>query len=128
MPNNNKFAIILQAGAEGHEQHARAFHSLLYAKELREKQYDVRLVFDGAGTEWIAQWSRPDEQEGQDKALAGLFQSMKQQGLTYAICDFCSGAFNVKDKLPDGEPLEAQYMDHPSVATLVEDGYQVWIL
>ena len=46
-----KIAIILQAGAEGHEGMGRLLHSPLYSKELHERGHDVRLVFDGAGTE-----------------------------------------------------------------------------
>ena len=123
----SKVAIILQAGAAGHEQLARALHSILYAKELQEKGHEVRLVFDGAGTEWLARWSEP-QNEG-DAHLGALFRSVKDAGLVYSVCDYCSGAFRVRDRLvAAGEPLEGQYMDHPSVASLVEDGYQVWIL
>lgn len=123
----SKVAIILHAGTGNHEQQARAFHSLVYAKELQERGSEVRLVFDGAGTEWLARWNDPQDEH--DKQLAGFFQAVKQDGLVYSVCDFCSGAFQVRDKLvAAGEPLVAQYMNHPSVASLVDEGFQVWIL
>ena len=53
----NKFAIILQAGPGTHESHARMFRSMVYAKEFRESGHEVRLIFDGAATAWLAKWS-----------------------------------------------------------------------
>lgn len=125
---DTKIAIILQAGVEGHEGMARLLHSLLYSKELHERGNDVRLVFDGAGTEWAARLHQPGGDE-QIQRLAGLFAELKDGGVAYEICDYCSGAFGVKEQLQsNGAPLAAQYMDHPSVASLVEEGYRIWIL
>ena len=120
----SKVAIILQAGPGSHESHARMFHSLVYSKELNEKGHEVRLVFDGASTEWLAKWGDP--QDSDDRMMAGLFNQLKDGGLVYSVCDFCSGAFNVRDKLvANGEPLVAEYMNHPSVAALIDDGFQL---
>ena len=47
-------------------------HSLLYSKELHERGHDVRLVFDGAGTEWAARLHQPDGDE-KIQRLSGLF-------------------------------------------------------
>jgi hypothetical protein len=100
------------------------FHSMLYSKELKEKGHEVRLVFDGASTEWLAKWGDP--QDNDDRMMAGFFGQLKDAGLTYVVCDFCSGAFNVHDKLTaQGEPLVAEYMNHPSVAGLVDEGFQL---
>ncbi len=122
-----KVAIILQAGAETHEGRARALHALLYTKELIEEGITARLVFDGAGSEWAAKLILPESP--QEKGLAALFQGLKAAGASYDICDYCSGAFHVKDKLQAADiPLSGQYMNHPSIATLVKEGYQVWVL
>lgn len=122
-----KMAIILQAGTETHEGLARALHSLLYSKELREHGADVRLVFDGAGTGWLAEFHKAATPQA--KGLGKLFDELKQEGVTYEVCDYCSGAFGVRDELSAyGEALSAQYLDHPSIAGLVEDGYQLLVL
>ncbi len=122
-----RIAIVLQAGIESHEGMARALHSLLYAKELTERGSTVRLVFDGAGTAWLAEWHKGGTPAAQRMSV--LFEQLKGLGAAYEVCDFCSGAFGVKDELKGhDEPLVAQYMDHPSLASLVDDGYQVWIL
>ncbi len=123
----SKFAIILQAGPGTHESHARMFHSMVYARELRETGHDVRLVFDGAATEWLGRWGNP--QNDDDRGMGGFFTQLKDAGLAYAVCDFCSGVFKVRDQLKQqGEPLEAAYMNHPSIARLVGDGFQLLVL
>ena len=124
---DTKIAIILQAGAETHEGLARALHALLYTKELVEEGITARLVFDGAGSEWAAKLIAPESP--QEKALAGIFTGLKDAGVAYEICDYCSGAFHVKEKLQAADvPLSGQYMNHPSIASMVKDGYQIWIL
>jgi hypothetical protein len=122
---NAKVAVILQAGTETHEGLARALHALLYTRELRERGGDARIVFDGAGTGWLARFRNPDDDS--TKRLAALFQGLKDDGLVYEVCDFCSGAFQVREQLTD-EPMSGKYMDHPSIADLVDEGYHIWIL
>lgn len=125
MAIDRKVAIVLQAGTESHEGLARALHSLLYTKELTERGGEARLVFDGAGTEWLAAIRKGETDT--TKQLGQLFDGLKQAGVVYEVCDFCSGAFGVKEELRD-EPMSAKYMDHPSVADLVENGYEIWTL
>ena len=121
-----KMLIILQAGTESHEGRARALHSVLYAKELAEAGATIRLVFDGAGTGWLARWIK---NEGAGSRAAAVFAELRLAGLAYEVCDYCAGAFDVREDLTDaGEALSGAYMDHPSIAAHVADGFQVWIL
>ncbi len=122
-----KLAIILQAGPGSHESHARMFHSMVYSKELYEAGHEVRLIFDGASTEWLAKWGDP--QDGDDRLMGGFFDQLKDAGLTYIVCDFCAGAFRVRDRLAaQDEPLVAEYLNHPSIASLVDEGFQIVVL
>ncbi len=122
-----RFAIILQAGAETHEGMARALHALLYARELSERGATCRLIFDGAGSEWAAKLLAPESDP--ERRMARLFEGMRSQGIAYEVCDYCSGAFQVREKLQAaGAPLSGAYMDHPSIADLVLDGYQLVVL
>lgn len=119
-----KIAIILQAGPGTHENLARAFHAMVYSKELKERGHQVSLVFDGASTEWLARWAHPENES--DVMMARLFGELKEAGLAYSVCDFCSVSFGVRDELQEhGEPLVAEYMDHPSVVDLVEEGFHL---
>ncbi|MDO8489502.1 MAG: DsrE family protein [Candidatus Omnitrophota bacterium] len=120
-----KFAIVLQAGKETHEGMARALHALLYATELKEKGYDVVLIFDGAGTEWAEELSNPDSQS----KLLPMYQSLKKTGVVEVICDFCSLAFGVNDKLKNRQAnLVSEYQGHPSIEKWIRRGYVLIIL
>lgn len=123
--SDKKFAIILQAGKETHEGMARAVHVLLYAGELKEKGYEVVLIFDGAGTEWAEELSDPNSQS----KLLPMYNAFKKMGIQEIICDFCAGAFGVKEKLHTRQcPLISEYKGHPSIAKWVKKGYQLFIL
>ncbi len=120
-----KYLIILQAGRGTHEGMARAVHSLLYTKELKEHGHEVRLIFDGAGTEWVGEWSR---QESDDK-LRPMYLDLKEKGVTEDVCDYCAGAFSVKEQLKKNEVgMVSDYQGHPSIAKWADQGYQILIL
>ena len=123
--SHQKFLIILQAGTESHEGMARAVHALLYSKELKENGHDVILVFDGAGTEWIHEWSNPNST---DKLLRS-YKELKAAGVTEIIGDYCAYAFHAKKDLKERNvPLTREYQGHPSIAKWVNQGYQLVIL
>lgn len=118
--------IVLPAGTESHEGRARALHSVLYATELRQAGATVRLVFDGAGTGWLARWMSA---EGAVSRAGRLFADLRADNLSYEVCDYCAGAFDVREELVEaGEPLAGAHLDHPSVAAHVAEGFAVWIL
>ncbi len=120
-----KYLVILQASKETHEGMARAVHALLYTQELKEHGHDVVLVFDGAGTEWAEEWTKPDS----TNKLTPMYQQLHKLGITEIICDFCAGAFQVKDQLQERKlPLFAEFQGHPSIAKWVDQGYQIIVL
>jgi len=122
---NEKFAIVLQAGKESHEGMARAFHAFLYAKEFSEKGYEVVLIFDGAGTEWVEELSDPDSAS----PLKSTYDDFRENGLLQVICDYCAASFNVKGELIKRNiTLSSEYLGHPSIAHWVEEGYRLIIL
>lgn len=124
-PKAGKYLVILQAGRESHEGMARAVHAFLYARELKEHGHEVRLVFDGAGTEWAEELSNP----ASESKIKPMYNEFKKQGISETICDFCAGAFGVKEKLQGREfPLTAGYEGHPSIAQWADQGYQILIL
>ena len=117
--------MILQAGKEGHEGSARAAHAFLYARELKEHGHEVVLIFDGAGTEWAEELSNPQS----TSFLKSSYEVVKAQGIVEIICDYCAGAFKVKEPLIERQqPLVGEYEGHPSIARLVDEGYQLIVL
>lgn len=124
-PKAGKYLVVLQAGKETHEGMARAVHAFLYARELKEHGHEVRLVFDGAGTEWAEGLSNP----ASESKIKPMYEEFKKQGISEVICDFCAGAFGVKEQLQGRElPLAAGYEGHPSIAQWADQGYEVLIL
>lgn len=120
-----KYLVILQAGKETHEGMARAVHALLYSKELKEHGHEVKLVFDGAGTEWAIEWLNP---ESTDK-LKPMYEELKKSGITQIICDFCATAFNVKEGLDKAKvTTTSEYQGHPSIAKWADEGYEIIVL
>ena len=122
---SGKYLVILQAGKESHEGMARAVHALLYSKELREHGHEVVLVFDGAGTEWVSEWTNPKS----DDKLKTAYEELRKAGVVQVICDFCANAFQVKEKLKtQGQEFAAEYQGHPSIAKFADQGYQLVVL
>ena len=122
-PAPQKYLIILQAGTESHEGTARTVHALLYAQELKDSGYDVTLVFDGAGTEWAKALRDPENK------LHGAYQKLREAGVTQIICDYCAGAFKVKEDLKDEDvPLVGDFKGHPSIVKYIKQGYQLVVL
>ena len=119
-----KFAIILQAGTESHEGLARALHALLYSMELKEGGHPVVLIFDGAGTGWARAMRDPNNK------LHAKYTELEKLGIVEEICDFCSGAFKVKDDLKKqgNVPFASEFGGHPSIKKWVDQGYEIVIL
>jgi hypothetical protein len=112
-----KVAIIVLAGTGSHADRGRVFNALEATKEFVENGDEARLVFDGAGTEWIP------ELEDVDHDFHGLYAEVRD---TVNVCDFCADAFGVGDDVDDSEvPRIDEYDGHPSVRSFVEDGYEV---
>lgn len=115
-----KYAIIVQAGE--HEL-ARALHGLLYARELSEGGHTVRLLFDGAGTGWIAKMEDPGWKYHE------AYRWVKDRGLIAGVCQYCSTAYGATQAARQGGLLLlGEASGHPSLLPLVNEGYQLLVL
>lgn len=56
----NKVAVVVLAGTESHADLGRIVNALGTAKEFKEAGDEVQVIFDGAGTEWVAELSNPE--------------------------------------------------------------------
>lgn len=114
----SKAAIIVLAGTVGHDNLGRAVNALMSASEFKEAGDDTTIVFDGAGTQWVPELMNPDSEA--HKLFAGVRDKVA------GACSYCAGAFGVRDKIEElGVPLLDEYKKHPSVRSLMADGYQV---
>jgi hypothetical protein len=87
---------------------------------------EVTVVFTGAGTRWVAEFSDPDHW------LRRAFDLVHQQGLldlvqdqVAGVCKACAVSFGVRDEVEaSGMPLLSEYKGHQSLRKLVRDGYE----
>lgn len=110
-------AIIILAGAETHADLGRVVNGLQTAKEFSQAGDAVELIFDGAGTEWITELEDPEHD------LHQLYLEVKDEA---QACDHCVSAFG-QDAPVEASGIERveSFDGHPSVRTLVEQGYEV---
>jgi len=120
-----KAAVIILAGTDSHADQGRLANGLETAKEFAETDGDeVELIFDGAGTQWIP------ELEDEDSDYHELYQTVRELYQTVrddtSVCDYCAGAFGVDDVVNDAGLVTLDDHDgHPSIRSLVADGYEV---
>ena len=120
-----KYAIILLADTDTHEGLTRADQAMLYAIELKEAGFDVKLIFEGSGTRWAEELTRPNGKS----PLIPQFREMTKLGVRSEACDFCSEAFDVKTPLRDRKfKLVSEYKGHPSIVALSKKGYRILVL
>jgi len=113
-----KVAMVVLADTETHEDLGRVVNALEGVKELKEANEEVALIFDGAGTKWVAELSNPEHR------LHGLFQAVRDT--IAGACSYCATAFGVKEQVQAcGVPLLAEFEQHPSLRRWIRDGYQV---
>ena len=113
-----KAAIVLLADTDTHEAMGRMANALTTAREFQEAGDETKLIFDGAGTKWVAELSNPEHKY--HRALDEVRDSVE------GACAYCSKAFGVKDQVEAANvPLLDDFSGHPSLRSLISDGYQV---
>ena len=113
-----KIAVVVLADAESHADMGRLANALETAKEAKEAGDSVQIIFDGAGTRWIPAL------ENSEHRLHSLYRAIRD--VISGACAFCAAAFEVKDEVKQsGIPLLSDYEGHPSLRTLVVEGYSV---
>ena len=111
-----KILIVVLAGKETHEGMGRLSNALVMAKELHEAHHTVKIIFDGAGTEWLPEITK------EDSHFYKIYSEVED--LIVGACDFCANAFKVKEEIKDVKLLP-EFMGHPSFKKYIEEGYQI---
>ena len=110
-------AIVVLADTETHEDRGRLRNALETAREFKDAGDEVKVIFDGAGTKWIPEASKPENRYHE------LYMSLKDQSLA---CKYCASAFGVTAGIQaEGVSLLDEYNGHPSLRKLVSQGYQI---
>lgn len=114
----SKAAIIVLADTESHADMGRAFNALVAAKEFKESGDEVRLVFDGAGTKWPGTLASPEHLAHE------AYQAVSD--VVAGACGYCAKAFEAEGSVESAHVhVLDEYEGHPSIRSLVSEGYQV---
>lgn len=110
-------AIIVLAGTDGPSDLGRVANALQTAKEFDDGGDSVELIFDGAGTQWVP------ELADEDHDYHSLYASVEEHA---QACKYCANSYDVDDQVEDeGVPLSGESDGHPSIRSLVSDGYEI---
>ncbi|WP_138429203.1 DsrE family protein [Fodinibius saliphilus] len=113
-----KVAVVVLAGTDSHESLGRVVNALELTKELQDHNEEVKLIFDGAGTEWIP------ELEDENHDAHPLYKAVKAN--IHGACRFCAKAFEVFKEIKKTDiDLLDEYDQHPSLRNFIADGYQI---
>ncbi len=117
----SKAAFIILAAGDTHESLGRVVNAFMGALEYaKESGGEARIIFDGAGTQAAAEFSKKDHKYNE------LFE--KVRGQIEGACSYCAGAFEVTDKIKEANiTLIDEFKGHPSFKKLIDDGYQVLV-
>ena len=114
----SKVAIVVLAEEGNHDALGRIVNALEFAKELKEKDHEVGIIFAGAGTTFIPAL------ENKDHKAHGIYKSVED--VIDGACEFCSNAFGVLDEVKKTNiELLSEFDNHPSLEKYIAQGYQV---
>ncbi len=111
-----KKAIILLSGEK---EHAKAFHALLYALDLNEYGFEVKLYFDGESTAWLRKLKEPNEK------LMQYFDQAMEKGLFDTACYYCAHAFKSIEQPKSLNVKLSSEGSHIPVGEMAKEGYEI---
>ena len=95
-------------------------HVLLNALDLKERDFDVKVIIEGTATTQVA------ELADESKPFANLYKRVLDACLIDCVCEACSNQTASQDSaLEQGLALCNEMSGHPSVGRYIEDGYEV---
>lgn len=113
----SKAAFIILAAGDTHESLGRVVNALMGALEYVEAGDPAQVVFDGAGTQAVAELAKPDHKYHE------LLEKVRSK---ITVCSYCAEAYEMTEKIKAANlPLVDEFKGHPSFRKLVEAGYHV---
>jgi hypothetical protein len=114
-----KAALVVLADTESPGDLGRVVNALTASKEFMEAGEEIRMVFDGAGTKWVAELGRPEHLYNE------LFEEVKHT--VDGACACCARTFGVTSEIRSQgiHLLRDDHREHPSLRDLASSGYAV---
>jgi hypothetical protein len=113
-----KAAFVILASGDTPESLGRVVNALMGAYEMMEGGQEVKIIFDGAGTQAAAALSVSNHK------YHDLFRLV--QSNVSGICRYCANAYGVVSEIEQASlPFTDDFKGHPSFKGLLEEGYHV---
>ena len=95
-------------------------HVLLNALDMEKKDYDAKIIIEGAATKLIP------ELEKKGNPLHQLWKQAKSEGLIEGVCKACSNKMEtIASAKAQGLPLLEDMLGHPAMVRYYEAGYEI---
>ena len=97
-------------------------HVLLNALDMKEKGYEVKIIFEGGTVKLIKDFSKPDN------PFHKLYMRAKNAGLIDCVCKACAVKMDSLEAAEtQGLPIDDELSGHPGMAKYIEQGYEVMV-
>jgi len=114
----HRVAVVVLAGTKQEDSLGRIVNALMAVKEFKENGDDVRLIFTGLGTTWLAELSQSNH------ALHEVYLAIKDS--IAGACGFCANAYHATDHIKTcGIKILEEYGTNMSYRELIRGGYLV---
>ncbi|WP_421077244.1 DsrE family protein [Methanothermococcus sp. Ax23] len=91
-------------------------HVLLFAKEMKEKGDDVKIIFEGEGVNWAKDLLNEEHPfSNHAKPLMDNF----------VVCEACASMFGILDDVKDKLNVENDLFGHVSLKKYLDEGFDV---
>lgn len=95
-------------------------HVLLNALDMKEKGYDIKLIIEGASAGLLPKIS------SLDKPVPDLFEQVISENILDAVCKACAAKLgSLEFAKENGLPLKGDMKGHPSMASYIDQGYEI---
>ena len=91
-------------------------HTLLFAKEMKDKGDEVKIIFEGEGVQWAKDLLNEDHP---------LHNHVKPLLEDIVVCESCASMFNVLEDIKDKVTIENVLYGHISLRKYLEEDYRI---
>jgi hypothetical protein len=112
-----KAAIILFSGPEST---CKLMHAFVFARDIRARGGEAKIVFEGASPAWLLELPNPEHK------LHGMYQKVKTEGLIDTVCKACAMQANAVEAVEsEGLSMSGDAFGHVSLAEYITEGYTI---
>lgn len=95
-------------------------HVMLYALDFHAKEYEVRVVIEGAATRLITDLASPGA------PFANLYSQLRRYNLIYCICKACSQKMGtLAEAERQGLAIVGDMQGHPAIEEFLREGFTI---